>query len=128
MNDIRANINEMIQAVREERAKLEERLAVLKAREATLVSWAKEEAPTQVALPISESKARTVSPLSAFLRNTLSTGALFTTEELARRATEENLIDEGKSSIRVVNFAMQSLKRAGVAKTFKNRWTIADGN
>lgn len=126
MNDIRANIHEMIATVRDERIKLEERLAVLKEREATLISWMKEEGPKQVILPMKESRGRSVSPLSAFLRSVLSDGALFTTEELARRAKEQNLIDEGKSAIRVVNFAMQSLKRVGIARTVKNRWAAAD--
>ena len=123
MTDIRSNIREMIDAVRTEQAKLRERLVTLEQREATLRSWLTEEEPKQVELMIkSRIPTKSVSPLSAFLRETIADGKPYSTGDLATLAKARGLIDENKSPRRSVNFAMQSLRNAGVVKMLQTKW------
>ena len=98
MTDIRSNIREMIDAVRAEQEKVRDRLMTLEQREATLRSWLTEEEPKQVELMIkSNGSTKSVSPLSAFLRETIADGKPHSTEDLAALAKARGLIDESKS-------------------------------
>ena len=119
------NIQQMIAAVDAEMQQLRARLDTLAKRKSTLMEWLDEEHPAQggLALALSE-MGKGSSPLSAFLRSAISRHGALTTDALAEMAEASNLIEEGKSSRRTVNFAMQSLANANVAQNTENGWIL----
>lgn len=119
MAAISDNIRDMLNAVKAEKRHLSYRLSVLDQREATLIAWLREEAPAQSQLTMDDDSR---SPLSAFLRIQLGDGKPHSMEELSLAAMQNGLVEDGKSPRRSVNFTLQSLANAGLAKSTENGW------
>jgi len=115
MADTIVTIRQMLDSVRTQRKQLKERLEMLDRREDTLLEWLNEEEPVQH-IRIPDDRKNGSTRLSAFIQSKLADGKPHGTDELAKFADEQGLIDRMKSSKRVVNMTMQGLTQHNVVK------------
>ena len=107
----------MLATLREEKAQLERRLETLEEREETLLSWLKEEQPSQGQLPAMTSGANGGTPLSVFLRGALGDGRPHTLQDLVTQVKGKGgLIREEASPGRVVHYALIGMQQHGYVK------------
>jgi hypothetical protein len=115
MADTLVTIRQMLDSVRTQQKQLKDRLEMLDRREDTLLEWLNEEEPVQQVL-IPDDHKNGSTRLSAFIQSKLADGKSHRTEDLAKLAKEQGLIDRMKSSNRVINMTMQGLYQHKIVK------------
>lgn len=116
------NLEDMLDALRGEKEQIAFRLAVLDAREATLLEWLAEEAPPQPDL-LAGNGTNGGTPLSTFLRGILADGRPHSLRELADMTKAKGGLIRGDAMPgRVVHFALLGLSQHGYAKRKDGMW------
>ena len=117
-------LQEMIDAIDAELRDLGRREMTLSDRKRVLTQWQAEERKNLPGQQLALTEAGDeVTPLSAFIRSSLTAGA-HTTEELAEKAVKGGLVQVGKSPFRTLNFALLALQNAGVVRKTDEKWSL----
>ena len=110
------NILVMLESLQKERAAIRERDEALKAREATLREWLKEERLTASPMQHQLLTDGETSELAQFLLSVLASGKKLDAGQLGALADARGLIEEGVSPGRSVHGVMLALQKNGLAE------------
>ena len=121
MSDVDNSTQGMLEAVRAEKRKLQQRLAQLDEREKTILVWMEEEAP-KGNRPRIVLKPR----LPSFLRDTILDGKPRSNVELAEMAKARGIVSEDVD-LRSINAVVLGFMKAGLVQRQNGKWIARKG-
>ena len=122
MENFDNSTREMLEVVRAEKRKIQQRLAKLEEREKTILGWMAEENPQQQST-IDEKRPRIVIKprLENFLRDIISDGKPRSNAELAELAKAKGIVPEDVD-LRSINSRLLGFMRANLVQRQNGKW------
>ncbi|HEX9450426.1 MAG TPA: hypothetical protein VF934_03335 [Burkholderiales bacterium] len=131
-DDFKSSARPMLEALRNEKSRLSERLKELEDREAVILKWIEAEEGPQQQLPLSSGRVplvrRRIKPtMTEVFREVMQDGRPRTNEELGELVRMRGIVD-GNVDLRSVNATMMSLMKTGEFLRRDHKWIRRAGN